>query len=340
MNGWSSRPGGEGWDDEPAWVYEVTWEWEPLPGQRYPGDPGRRKAVHTPVYEASRGQSSGTAPVSSVPEGGAAQGFGRVPAEDPQRYGGRSASRGTPRTTPRGIGRTGSSSGRRRFTGVGRLRPCRSTLGGRPGRRRFRRLGGRSRGPGVGGRRSSRSSLSSPGIGTGAGLGRFRRLGSVVLGLGSSLGLGVGLRFPVDRKALVGRRVPVFRLGSRGLVFRLGRIRLRDSSSSGSVGFRRSMSSSVRLSRVGPFPSVAGRSRAGLRALPSTAGRSRVGLRALLSTGAAAGCASAWWAAAAGATGSAGLWARGWASAGFAWWADLWECAAGSLGGVPESGGA
>ncbi|BCY06482.1 hypothetical protein L3i22_015700 [Actinoplanes sp. L3-i22] len=137
----------------------------------------------------------------------------------------------------------------------------------------------------MGGRRSSRSSLSSPGIGTGAGLGRFRRLGSVVLGLGSSLGLGVGLRFPVDRKALVGRRVPVFRLGSRGLVFRLGRIRLRDSSSSGSVGFRRSMSSSVRLSRVGPFPSVAGRSRAGLRALPSTAGRSRVGLRALLSTG-------------------------------------------------------
>src|SRR3954466_1933517 len=53
MNGWSSQLGDGAWDDEPAWVYEITWEWEPLPGQRYPGDPGRRKAVHTPVYEAS-----------------------------------------------------------------------------------------------------------------------------------------------------------------------------------------------------------------------------------------------------------------------------------------------
>ena len=52
LNGWSSQPGNL-WGDEPAWVYEITWEWEPLPGQRYPGDPGRRKAVHTPVYEAS-----------------------------------------------------------------------------------------------------------------------------------------------------------------------------------------------------------------------------------------------------------------------------------------------
>src|SRR4029453_11219403 len=55
MNGWSSLVGGGGWDDEPAWIYEITWEWEPLPGQRYPGDPGRRRAVHTPIYEASRG---------------------------------------------------------------------------------------------------------------------------------------------------------------------------------------------------------------------------------------------------------------------------------------------
>jgi tetratricopeptide (TPR) repeat protein len=53
MTGWSSRAGDD-WGDEPAWVYEITWEWEPVPGQRYPGDPGRRKAVHTPVYEAKR----------------------------------------------------------------------------------------------------------------------------------------------------------------------------------------------------------------------------------------------------------------------------------------------
>src|SRR5215207_7949903 len=55
MNGWSSHLGADRLDDEPAWVYEITWEWEPLPGQRYPGDPGRRRAVHTPVWEASRG---------------------------------------------------------------------------------------------------------------------------------------------------------------------------------------------------------------------------------------------------------------------------------------------
>ena len=34
MNGWSSHSGADRWDDEPAWVYEITWEWEPLPGQR------------------------------------------------------------------------------------------------------------------------------------------------------------------------------------------------------------------------------------------------------------------------------------------------------------------
>ena len=54
MNGWSSHAD-DRWGNEPAWVYEITWEWEPVPGQRYPGDPGRRKAVHTPVYEASPG---------------------------------------------------------------------------------------------------------------------------------------------------------------------------------------------------------------------------------------------------------------------------------------------
>src|SRR4051794_20207322 len=59
MTGWSSHAGDDRWGDEPAWVYEITWEWEPLPGQRYPGDPGRRKAVHTPVYEASRGDDRG-----------------------------------------------------------------------------------------------------------------------------------------------------------------------------------------------------------------------------------------------------------------------------------------
>ncbi len=35
MNGWSSRPDNL-WGDEPAWVYEISWEWEPLGGQRYP----------------------------------------------------------------------------------------------------------------------------------------------------------------------------------------------------------------------------------------------------------------------------------------------------------------
>src|SRR5258707_15147838 len=54
MNGGSSHAGADRWDDEPAWIYEITWEWEPLPGQRYPGDEGRRRAVHTPVYEVSR----------------------------------------------------------------------------------------------------------------------------------------------------------------------------------------------------------------------------------------------------------------------------------------------
>ena len=54
MNGWSSQAGDDRWGDEPAWVYEITWEWEPLPGQRYPGDPGRRRAVHHPVYDPSR----------------------------------------------------------------------------------------------------------------------------------------------------------------------------------------------------------------------------------------------------------------------------------------------
>ena len=65
MNGWSSHAGDDRWGDEPAWVYEITWEWEPLPGQRYPGDPGRRKAVHTPVYEAARGD--GRSPIGPGP---------------------------------------------------------------------------------------------------------------------------------------------------------------------------------------------------------------------------------------------------------------------------------
>src|SRR3712207_2653726 len=53
MNGWSSHRGPGGWDDEPAWVYEITWEWEPTPGKRDPADPGRRRAVHQPVYDAA-----------------------------------------------------------------------------------------------------------------------------------------------------------------------------------------------------------------------------------------------------------------------------------------------
>src|SRR4051794_31698338 len=50
MNGWSSHAGAGGWDDEPGWLYEITWEWEPVPGQRYPGDEGRLRAVHPPVF--------------------------------------------------------------------------------------------------------------------------------------------------------------------------------------------------------------------------------------------------------------------------------------------------
>src|SRR3954447_11569137 len=70
MNGWSSQLGDDRWGDEPAWVYEITWEWEPLPGQRYPGDPGRRKAVHTPVYEASRGDDRGAGRAAVSPAAG------------------------------------------------------------------------------------------------------------------------------------------------------------------------------------------------------------------------------------------------------------------------------
>src|SRR3954447_17385385 len=53
MNGWSSHSGADRWDDEPAWVYEITWEGDRKRGQRSPGDPGRRRAVHHPVYDAS-----------------------------------------------------------------------------------------------------------------------------------------------------------------------------------------------------------------------------------------------------------------------------------------------
>ena len=67
MNGWSSRVGDNGWDDEPTWVYELTWEWEPLHGQRYPGDPGPRKATHTPVYDASQGGGRAAAAPSETP---------------------------------------------------------------------------------------------------------------------------------------------------------------------------------------------------------------------------------------------------------------------------------
>ena len=94
MNGWSSHLGADRWDDEPAWIYEITWEWEPVPGQRYPGDPGRRRrAVHIPVYEAARGDD--------------VHGVGRVPADaatssvrtrgsSPRRYGHRRSRAGEP----------------------------------------------------------------------------------------------------------------------------------------------------------------------------------------------------------------------------------------------------
>src|SRR3954454_23156360 len=93
MNGWSSVAGSGDWDDEPAWVYEITWEWEPLPGQRYPGDPGRRRVVHTPVYEAS---GASEPDVDVGPPGSrpgydlAARGYeqGRSPADEPARPGG------------------------------------------------------------------------------------------------------------------------------------------------------------------------------------------------------------------------------------------------------------
>lgn len=90
MNGWGSHLGG-GWDDEPAWLYEITWEWEPLPGQRYPGDPSRRRrAVHVPVYEAAPDSGPDTAgsvapppPASwSGPEDQPPVRYGHTPVQD------------------------------------------------------------------------------------------------------------------------------------------------------------------------------------------------------------------------------------------------------------------
>ncbi len=78
--------GGDGWGDQPAWVYEITWEWEPQPGQRYPGDPGRRKAEYTPVYEAS-GHDARRGTSSSHDEGRAPQGGYSPGRSAPQQQG-------------------------------------------------------------------------------------------------------------------------------------------------------------------------------------------------------------------------------------------------------------
>src|SRR3954447_20634878 len=87
MNGWSSHSSDDRWGDEPAWVYEITWEWEPLVGQRYPGDPGRRRAVHTPVYEASRGEDRGVGQAPSGAAGGpAAASWAGREEQPPMRY--------------------------------------------------------------------------------------------------------------------------------------------------------------------------------------------------------------------------------------------------------------
>src|SRR3954469_11098900 len=85
MNGWSSQRGDDRWGDEPAWVYEITWEWEPqTPGQRYPGDPGRRKAVPTPVYEASQSPGAGVASRESASPGAPQSGRQSGPQPGPQ----------------------------------------------------------------------------------------------------------------------------------------------------------------------------------------------------------------------------------------------------------------
>lgn len=49
VTGWPS-PGA--WGDEPEWVHESTWEWEPLPGQRYPGDAASRRPQPPPRQES------------------------------------------------------------------------------------------------------------------------------------------------------------------------------------------------------------------------------------------------------------------------------------------------
>ncbi|HEX8345966.1 MAG TPA: WG repeat-containing protein [Actinoplanes sp.] len=66
VKGWGSDPGEDQWDDQPAWSSEVTWEWEPLPGQRYPGDPTRRRAPQQRMAE----KPAADEPEADEPESG------------------------------------------------------------------------------------------------------------------------------------------------------------------------------------------------------------------------------------------------------------------------------
>jgi tetratricopeptide (TPR) repeat protein len=51
-----TEPGVDRRDDEPAWLSATTWEWEALPGQRYPGAiADRQRAVHFSIADVSIG---------------------------------------------------------------------------------------------------------------------------------------------------------------------------------------------------------------------------------------------------------------------------------------------
>ncbi len=96
MSGWGT------WADEPEWVRETTWEWEPLAGQRYPGDTGesRRPGAQGRRTDPRPESGSGAAP---TPPSGA--GFPPDPGQAPGSGG--TGGAGRPSGGTRGIGRAG-----------------------------------------------------------------------------------------------------------------------------------------------------------------------------------------------------------------------------------------
>src|SRR5689334_19391670 len=92
MNGRSTYLDAGGWDDEPAWASEVTGEWQPHHGQRYPGDPGRAQAVLPPAPDPSA--AADAAPSRD------ASGTGRQVPEPPRTGQPLSPGTGRPRSRP------------------------------------------------------------------------------------------------------------------------------------------------------------------------------------------------------------------------------------------------